>query len=246
MSKKALIIEDDMAIANLITLHLKDLSYEVVKVGEGDKGLDFALREDYNLIILDINLPNLDGIEVCKQIRLVKQTPVIMLTAKTEELDKVLSLELGADDYITKPFSVREFIARVKAVTRRFEKATSHKIGLVHNELQFDELRILKEERKVTLSGRVLNLSPTEFDLLVLMASNPGKVFSREKLLELVWGYDFDGYRHTVNSHINRLRGKLESNMSDPKFILTTWGVGYRFSDEFKTSSHENPKEHFK
>ncbi|SEE53808.1 DNA-binding response regulator, OmpR family, contains REC and winged-helix (wHTH) domain [Tenacibaculum sp. MAR_2010_89] len=238
--KKVLIIEDDVAISKLLEFHLIDLNYTIIKAFKGDVGLEKALNDDFTLIILDITLPNIDGIEVCKQIRLVKQTPIIMLTAKTEELDKVLSLELGADDYITKPFSVREFIARVKAVTRRFENTSgTKKIIESNNELTFKELSINIDKRKVLLKNKEINLSPIEFDLLVLMASNAGKVYSREKLLELVWGYDFDGYRHTVNSHINRLRGKIEENMVTPKFILTTWGVGYKFNDELKIPSHE-------
>lgn len=241
--KKVLIIEDDVSIASLIELHLKDLNYTIVNAYQGDVGLDRALQDDFALIILDITLPKIDGIEICKQIRLVKQTPIIMLTAKVEELDKVLSLELGADDYITKPFSVREFIARVKAVTRRFENThQENKIFQNNNELQFKELSINISKRKVILKEEEVYLSPKEFDLLVLMASNPGKVYSREKLLELVWGYDFDGYQHTVNSHINRLRGKLEENMIQPKFIVTAWGIGYKFNDELKIPFHEKKR----
>lgn len=238
--KKVLIIEDDISIASLLEIHLKDLNYVIVKAHQGDIGLDLALKENFSLIILDITLPKIDGIEVCKQIRLAKQTPIIMLTAKTEELDKILSLELGADDYITKPFSVREFIARVKAVTRRFDSTfDAKKILIANNELEFQELFIDIDKRKVVVRNEEISLSPKEFDLLVLMASNPGKVYSREKLLELVWGYDFEGYRHTVNSHINRLRGKLEENMIKPKFILTAWGVGYKFNEELKIPSHD-------
>lgn len=238
--KKVLIIEDDASIAQLLEIHLKDLGYAIVKAFEGDKGLDIALKEEFSLVVLDITLPKLDGVEVCKQIRLVKQTPIIMLTAKTEELDKVLSLELGADDYMTKPFSVREFIARVKAVTRRFDNArNSKKIVQINNELTFKELFINKEKRKVLIKNKEVSLSPKEFELLVLMASNPGKVYSREKLLELVWGYDFEGYRHTVNSHINRLRSKIEEDMINPKFIRTSWGVGYKFNEELIIPTYE-------
>ncbi|WP_440880947.1 response regulator transcription factor [Tenacibaculum sp. C7A-26P2] len=237
--KRVLIVEDDISVAKLLEIHLIDLNYSITTIYQGDTGLKLALSEEFDLIILDINLPRMSGIEVCKHIRLIKQTPIIMLTAKTEELDKVLSLELGADDYITKPFSVREFIARVKAVTRRFHKTYPEQSVRI-KKLEFKDLSIFIDKRKVILKGKEVNLSPKEFKLLVLMASNPGQVYSREKLLEIVWGYDFDGYKHTVNSHINRLRIKLEENMIKPKFVLTSWGVGYKFNDELKIPSYES------
>ncbi len=235
--KRVLVIEDDVSIANLIEINLKDLGYTANKVHRGDEGLKLALEQDYSLIILDITLPVLDGIEICKQTRLVKQTPIIMLTAKSEELDKVLSLELGADDYITKPFSVREFLARVKAVTRRFDKALNiQNFVSTTNELTFKNLSINIDKRKTKLYNKEVCLSPKEFDLLVLMASNPGKVFSRKKLLSVIWGYDFEGFEHTVNSHINRLRTKLKDGENNIHFILTTWGIGYKFNDELKAT----------
>ncbi len=232
--KKALIVEDDPQIIQLLEIHLKDLGCEVFVANQGNQGLLKAIELHPDLIVLDIMLPEMDGIEVCQKIRANDlKSPIIMLTAKSEEIDKVLGLEVGADDYLTKPFSVREFIARVKAIFRR------QKMTVAKNEpsdtpqlLEFDNLSINLEMRKVLLNNKRVDLSPKEFELLVLLSSNPGKSYDRTKLLNLIWGYDFQGYEHTVNSHINRLRAKIESDMSSPKFILTTWGVGYKFNEE--------------
>ncbi|GAB5557384.1 MAG: response regulator transcription factor [Schleiferiaceae bacterium] len=229
--KNVLVIEDDKEIVNLVEIHLKDLQCEVSKAYDGLTGLDLAIKNKPDLIILDLNLPGMDGLEVCRKVRAQMNVPIIMLTAKSEEIDKVLGLEMGADDYITKPFSVREFIARVKAVLRRTESKTqpaqdSSKL------LEFENLKVDIEKRKVTVNEERVELSPKEFELLVLMASNPGKNYSRSDLLELIWGYNFNGYEHTVNSHINRLRAKIEPDMNNPKYIQTTWGVGYKFTDE--------------
>ena len=199
---------------------------------DGQKGLDLALEQKPDLVILDISLPSMDGIEVCQKIRAVQNTPIIMLTAKSEEIDRVIGLEVGADDYITKPFSIREFIARVKAIFRRAKLIQESMNTQSVSELSFDELSISVEKRKVGVGGKKIELSPKEFELLVLMASHPGKSYSRGDLLKIIWGYDFDGYEHTVNSHINRLRAKIEPDMNEPKFILTTWGVGYKFNEE--------------
>jgi len=230
--KKVLIVEDDPEILNLLEIHLKDLSCEVIKALDGKTGLDKAMSEKPDLVILDITLPEMDGIEVCRQIRTSSAVPIIMLTAKSEEIDRVLGLEMGADDYITKPFSVREFIARVKAVFRRTEMSSNK--SDVQNEpiLRFEDLSIDIEMRKVIVREKKVELSPKEFELLVLMASHPGKSYSRSDLLKLIWGYDFDGYEHTVNSHINRLRAKIEADMNNPQYIITTWGVGYKFNEE--------------
>lgn len=230
--KKVLIIEDDAEIINLLEIHLKDLSCEVSKAMDGLDGMNLALESKPDLIILDIALPTMDGIEVCQKIRAVQNTPIIMLTAKSEEIDRVLGLEVGADDYITKPFSIREFIARVKAIFRRTKLIQESMNGEGSSELIFDALKIDVDKRKVQIDGRKIELSPKEFELLVLMASHPGKSYSRIDLLKIIWGYDFDGYEHTVNSHINRLRAKIEPDMAEPKFILTTWGVGYKFNEE--------------
>lgn len=230
--KKVLIIEDDPSIVELLEIHLQDLGYSTESVDNGIEGLEKALSQFFDLIILDIMLPGKDGVEVCRDYRAAgKVTPVLMLTAKSEEIDKILGLETGADDYLTKPFSVREFIARVKAIFRRVEMLKGAANG-IPKRIAFDHLMIDEEKRKVTVDNQRVDLTPKEFDLLLLLASNPGRSYSRSKLLSLIWGYEYEGYEHTVNSHINRLRAKIESDLSNPKYILTTWGVGYRFAEE--------------
>ncbi|MDW3192577.1 MAG: response regulator transcription factor [Cytophagales bacterium] len=232
--KSVLIIEDDPEICDLLTIHLEDLGCQVTSIMDGAAGFEAAKKQDYDLIILDIRLPSMDGIAICQKLRALEvNTPIIMLTARSEEIDRVLGLEVGADDYMTKPFSVREFIARVKAIFRRSQLIKSE-ISQEKSvqKIVFDELSIDIDLRKVMLQDKRIELSPKEFDLLVLMASNPGKSYNRSRLLNLIWGYDFEGYEHTVNSHINRLRAKIEPDMDTPKFILTTWGVGYKFNEE--------------
>lgn len=234
MTKRVLVVEDDRDIIELLSIHLRDLDCELDSAEEGNGGLEKALNNKYDLIILDVMLPNMDGMEICRRIRGKEiQTPILMLTAKSEEFDKVLGLEMGADDYITKPFSIREFIARVKAMFRRVDRIqpalSTPEDALT---LRFGELAIDLDKRKVTTQGKRIELSPKEFELLSLLASNPGKCYDRSRILNLVWGYDFDGYEHTVNSHINRLRTKIEPNLQDPIYILTNWGVGYRFNEE--------------
>jgi len=233
-SKQILIIEDDDAIVELLTIHLRDLGCEVTTASTGHQGLAIASGGDFDLIILDIMLPGLNGMEVCRKIRQAdRQTPILMLTARSEEIDKVMGLETGADDYLTKPFSIREFIARVKVIFRRSEDQTGSEKGIPASPvISYGDLKIDVDKRKVTLNNTRIELSPKEFDLITLLASNPGKSYSRKNLLNLVWGYDFEGYEHTVNSHINRLRSKIEGDVANPKFILTTWGVGYRFNEE--------------
>ena len=229
---KVLLVEDDKDIVELLEIHLKDLSCKVIKASDGLTGLEKASTQELDLIILDIMLPKMDGLEVCQKIRAQGITsPIMMLTARSEEIDKVLGLEVGADDYLTKPFSIREFIARVKAIFRR-TKLIRESLDQKDPVLTFDDLSIDIDMRKVTRGGEKLDLSPKEFELLVVLASNPGKSYNRSRLLNLVWGYDFDGYQHTVNSHINRLRSKLEPDMDHPKYIITTWGVGYKFNEE--------------
>lgn len=232
--KNVLIVEDDKDIVELLKIHLIDLECKVDVAMRGDIGLEKGLGNPYDLIILDMMLPFKDGNEICRTLRGQQiNTPILMLTAKSEEIDKVIGLEMGADDYMTKPFSVREFIARVKAIFRRMEmvqSSTATKVG--KNKLEFEGLIIDLDKRKVTIDNKRVELSPKEFELLSLLASNPGKSYDRGQLLNLVWGYDFDGFEHTVNSHINRLRSKIESDLSRPRYILTTWGVGYRFNEE--------------
>ena len=229
--KHILIIEDDLEIIKLLEIHLTDLIYSTSKATDGEVGLQMALQNDYDLILLDLTLPTLDGVEICKQLRKVKKTPIIMLTAKSEEIDRVLGLEIGADDYITKPFSIRELLARIKAVMRRTETKPLIK-DEISSAIRADGLLIDIDKRKVLLDNKKVELSPKEFELLVLMASNPGRNYSRSELLNIIWGYNFDGYEHTVNSHINRLRAKIESDMANPSYILTTWGVGYKFNED--------------
>jgi len=229
--KKVLVIEDDKSIVDLLEIHLKDLNCEVTTNLDGTEGLKSATTESYDLIVLDIMLPGVNGFEICKEVRKLDiYTPILMLTSKSEELDKVLGLEMGADDYLTKPFSIREFIARVKAILRRIE-SIQKEIGN-DSDIKVKELNIEVTKRKVSLEGNRIELTPKEFDLLHLLASHPGKTYTREQLLNILWGYQYNGYEHTVNSHINRLRSKIEPNISDPKYILTTWGVGYRFNEE--------------
>ncbi len=229
--KKVLIIEDDREISDLLEINLEDLDCKVTKAFDGKTGLNIALANQFDLIVLDIMLPEKDGLEVCKDIRKTENnTPILMLTAKSEEMDKVLGLEFGADDYMVKPFGIREFLARVKAIFRRVESLQQS--GNELRDLNFAGLKIEASKRRVIVDGNKIELTPKEFELLYLMASNPGKAFSRENLLNQIWGYHYSGYEHTVNSHINRLRSKIEKDINNPKYILTSWGVGYRFNDE--------------
>lgn len=229
--KNVLIIEDEKQISDLLGIHLKDIDCTVSKEYDGIKGLNAAKSETFDLIVLDIVLPGMDGFDVCRELRKSGiTTPVLMLTSKSEEIDKVVGLELGADDYLTKPFGVREFIARVKAIFRRAETLKSDMNN--RKDLKVGNLTIEVATRKVLIKNRRIELTAKEFDLLYFLASNPGQVFSREKLLNTVWGYDHSGYEHTVNSHINRLRKKIELNASNPQFILTSWGSGYSFNEQ--------------
>ncbi|MCB0571660.1 MAG: response regulator transcription factor [Phaeodactylibacter sp.] len=236
--KKILAIEDDANILGLLEIHLRDLHFQLEKCYDGESGLRKALESRFDLIILDLMLPGIDGLEVCRRIRSEGMaTPILMLTAKSEEIDKVLGLEIGADDYMTKPFSIREFIARTKALLRRMERTAQGRPGFQQkSKFAYGPLVIDLDSRKVTLEGKRVNLSRKEFELLSLLAAHPGKSYARARLLNLVWGYDFDGFEHTVNSHINRLRSKIEPDMANPRYILTTWGMGYRFNEELITT----------
>lgn len=231
---QVLIVEDDKDLTGLLSIHLKDLDCKVDIVHDGSEGFDKAIAGTYNLIILDLMLPKMDGLAICQKLRaLDNYTPILMLTAKSEEFDKVMGLESGADDYLTKPFGVREFIARVKAILRRQEQ-TKKQFEEEGNKsfVKLDNLEIDQDKRKVLLKGNRIDLTPKEFDLLALLATNPGKSYNRDQLLNIVWGYEFSGYEHTVNSHINRLRAKIEPDVNNPTYILTTWGIGYRFNDD--------------
>lgn len=231
--KKVLVVEDDLNISQLIQIHLRDLGYQIQVANNGKTGYDLASSGAFDLMILDIMLPEMDGLSICQKLRALDNfTPILMITAKSEEIDKVMGLESGADDYITKPFKIREFIARVKAIMRRQDQFV-----LLSNRnedaVRFENLEIDEKRRKVLLNQKRIDLTPKEFDLLMLLAKSPGRSYSRSELLELIWGYDFSGYEHTVNAHINRLRSKIEVDANNPNFILTTWGIGYRFNDEW-------------
>lgn len=232
MENQILIVEDDLDIVDLLEIHMKDLNAQVESVNDGESALVKAKEKDYDLILLDLSIPKINGVEVCREIRKTKNTPIIMVTARTEEIDKVLGLEIGADDYITKPFSIRELKARAKAVMRRSEATKEIDSKSKSKEMDFGDLKLNVELRRVTLFDQKVDLSPKEFDLLVLLASHPGRSYSRSELLDVIWGYNFSGYEHTVNSHINRLRAKIEPDMSHPTYVLTTWGIGYRFNEE--------------
>jgi DNA-binding response OmpR family regulator len=229
--KRILMIEDDPNIVELARIHISDLGYLFDWSADGESGLRKAQEDEYDLILLDLMLPRLDGLEVCKRIRQENQkTPILMLTAKSEEFDKVLGLELGADDYLTKPFSIRELVARIKAILRRVEteRESAKKTGEPEI-FKFAHMVIDTLKRKIILADKTVELTAKEFDLLLLFARHPGRTFDRHQLLDQVWGYHFDGYDHTVNSHINRLRNKIEDDPANPIFIKTVWGVGYRF-----------------
>ena len=230
--KKILLVEDDPDIIQLLNLHLSEPAYQLTSCSSGREAIQNIRDDAFDFVLLDIMLPDKDGIEVCRAIREQKvKTPIMMLSARSEEIDKVLALEMGADDYMTKPFSVRELNARIKAHLRSREPEAP--IESVQ-EIRFKELVIDNNLKKVSLKNKRLELTQKEFDLLLQLARNPGKTYSRQELLQLVWGYNISEYEHTVTSHINRLRIKLETDLNKPQYILTTWGVGYRFTDEIE------------
>lgn len=232
MDRRLLVIEDDRDIARLLGLHLRDLGCAVDFAADGRAGLEQALARRYDLIILDLMLPGPDGLEICRRLRAQPNyTPILMLTAKTTEIDRVLGLEVGADDYLTKPFSIRELLARVKALFRRIEALAAPPVLTAQPPIHRGGLVIDPAKRAVTVRGRAVELTAKEFNLLLQFARHPGRVFARAQLLDLVWGYGHDGYEHTVNSHINRLRAKIERDPSHPDYILTVWGVGYKFAE---------------
>lgn len=236
-SGKILIIEDDREIAGIVAMNLNDAGLETTQIHDGKEGLESACAGTWDLVILDIMLPGLDGISVCRRIREIDaDTPIMMLTARAEEIDRVLGLELGADDYMTKPFSILELTARVKALLRRAQRGrSSEKNGESESSpelIKIGELEIDFVKRKCRMRRESLDLTVKEFELLSLFARNPGRAYSRADLLKLVWEYNFEGYEHTVNTHINRLRNKLEVDPAHPEYLLTVWGVGYRFAEE--------------
>lgn len=231
MTKKILVIEDNVDIARLVMVNLRSKQMEVDHAADGSTGMKIALTGQYHLIILDLMLPEIDGLDICRTLRSEKVfTPVLMLTARTTELDRVLGLEVGADDYLTKPFSVPELVARVNAILRRSDQYQSSPTKPVGTPLEFGELRVDPDKRLVQLGDDNIDLTAKEFDLLWQFATNPGRVFTRSQLLDSVWGYAHAGYEHTVNSHINRLRAKIEADPAKPHYVITVWGVGYKFT----------------
>ena len=235
---RALIIEDDKDIADVVSLHLKDLGLIAERAVDGRTGLQKALENPYALVILDLMLPRMDGLAICARIREKNPAmPILMLTAKSEEIDRVLGLEIGADEYVTKPFSVRELVARIKALLRRVQADKDAAAGKAEKgRIEIGALVLDFEMRKVTREGATIDLTVKEFDLLALFARTPGRTYSRTDLLNLVWGYQFEGYEHTVNSHINRLRAKIEADPGHPRYLRTVWGVGYRFAEAAELS----------
>ncbi|WP_345336484.1 response regulator transcription factor [Ferrimonas pelagia] len=225
-----LIIEDEVDINALVAMNLETLNHQVTRCLDGTRGYQLAQQQRFDLIVLDLMLPGMDGLTLCQQLRQQGcHTPILMLTARNSEADRVVGLETGADDYLTKPFSVRELQARVKAQLRR--------AGLAKQQhepepISVGPLTLDPNRRRVTLSGSAVELTGTEFDLIWFLAQHPGRVYRRDELLDAVWGYHHGGYQHTVNSHINRLRAKLERDPAQPDLVLTVWGVGYKFNDQ--------------
>lgn len=229
MDRKILIVDDEKNIVEIIAFNLKKEGYQVIKAADGEEGLQKALEEDPDLILLDIMMPKMDGYEVCKKIREKKNTPIIMLTARAEEVDKVLGLELGADDYVTKPFGVRELMARVKANLRKSAVREEVAEEPVPAEGNFGRLDINAERYEVRKDGKIIDLTLREFELVKFLSAQKGQVFTRETLLEKVWGYEYYGDVRTVDVTIRRLREKIEDTPNKPTYILTKRGVGYYF-----------------
>ena len=227
MAKKVLVVDDEKLIVKGIRFSLEQDGMEIDCAYDGEEALEKAKQTEYDMILLDLMLPKLSGFEVCQQIREFSNVPIVMLTAKGEDMDKILGLEYGADEYITKPFNILEVKARIKAIMRRMTPKKSEEQQ--DKSIEAGEMRIDRENRRVTISGREINLTAREFEVLELLVLNPNKVYSRENLLKLVWGSDYPGDVRTVDVHIRRLREKIESNPSEPKYVHTKWGVGYYF-----------------
>ena len=233
MPKKLLIVDDEASIVKGLRFTLLQDGYEVDTAYDGQEALDKAAENVYDLIVLDVMLPVVDGLHVCQTIRETSSVPIIMLTAKGEDMDKILGLEYGADDYVTKPFNILELKARIKSILRRTNTPREETVAAASAETtQIGELEVSAENRSVYIRGKEINLTAKEFDLLYLFISNPGKVYSRENLLEMIWKYDYLGDLRTVDVHIRRLREKVEEDPSHPKYIHTKWGVGYYFAEK--------------
>lgn len=231
--KHVLIIEDDDDITTLLTIHLTDMGCKAVSTPSGHKGLALARQQTFDVIVLDIGLPEITGLEVCSILRREQiETPIILLTARAAEADRITGLEFGADLYITKPFSIIEFKASFNALFRRIEiERKRFAVEQQNKVIDYGSLHIDIDKKAAWLDDQRLHLTAKEYELLALLASNPGKTFTREALLKQIWDYQFQGFEHTVNTHINRLRGKIENDMRNPEYVLTTWGVGYRFKE---------------
>lgn len=226
--RNILVVEDEPDIAELVALHLRDEKFRVTVASDGHEGMRQAFARRWDLVLLDLRLPGPDGLAICQALRANDcYVPILMLTSKSSELDRVLGLQLGADDYVTKPFSVSELVARVKALFRRID-AVSASVENRTESLAIGDLHIDPARHEVQLDRRRVELTAREFDLLLHFARHPGQVFSRAQLLDSVWGFGHEGYEHTVNSHINRLRSKIEPDSSHPRYIVTVWGVGYK------------------
>ena len=223
--KRILIVEDEKNIADIIDYNIQKQGYETEVAYDGEKGLALALTATFDLILLDVMLPRMDGFEVCKKVREKQSTPIIMLTARDEEVDKVLGLELGADDFVVKPFDMKELSARVKAVLRRY---TAHDNASDDEIIKFDNIEISQQKYELKLCGKSVDVPPKELELLYFLASNSNHVFTRDQLLDKVWGFDYLGDSRTVDVHVKRLREKLEG-VSDKWILKTVWGVGYKF-----------------
>lgn len=230
MANRVLVVDDEKLIVKGIRFSLEQDGMEVTCAYDGEEALTFAREQQFDIILLDIMLPKLSGFEVCQQIREFSNVPIIMLTAKGDDMDKILGLEYGADDYITKPFNILEVKARIKAIIRRTAK--QEKKADTAGRIQAGDMTIERDNRRVYIEGREINLTAKEFDVLELLATHPNQVYSREKLLTMVWGADYPGDARTVDVHIRRLREKVETNSSEPKYVHTKWGVGYYLKDE--------------
>ena len=237
--RQILVVEDDRDLSQLVQMHLRDAGYSCQLSHDGADGLTQMDAHDYDLVVLDLMLPRVDGLEICRQVRARNHyTPIIMVTSRGDELDRVLGLELGADDYLAKPFSMRELLARVKAVFRRGEAMNKSEgardadcPAAKNSVIESGQMRIELEKREVRVDGKLAQLTAREFDLLHHFACHPGRVYTRVQLLDAVWGLGYEGYEHTVNSHINRLRAKIETDPTHPRYLLTVWGVGYKFAE---------------
>lgn len=232
MSQTILVVEDEISIVTLLEYHLKKAGFEAILATDGMQAVELAETEEPDLILLDLMLPKLDGLEVCKHLRQKKlMTPIIMLTAKDDEFDKVLGLELGADDYITKPFSPREMVARVKAVMRRYNPQKDEHVDPDDKVIQIGEVKIYPERYEVFFQGNPMTITPKQFELLLYLAEHKGRVLSREQLLNAVWDYDYDGDTRIVDVHVSHLREKFEQDKKKPNFIKTIRGFGYKIDE---------------